>query len=170
MKVFQRIEVWILLLLAAGAGLFVLVTSRPVDPDELPLIRNAGPATGEKPALRRLMLERDHGNARLDIEVRVTNSHPKKQQLVPPFARLLNAAGKEVPAFFLPIEPPPTLDPQTTADVRLRFWLETSDLAGALTLELDGNSLPIKSPTPFDLTPLTNAKAVVVEGLDWAVK
>lgn len=159
-----------LLLLAAGAGLFVLKTSRPSDPEDVPLIQNAGPATGEKPSLRRLTLERDHGNARLDIEVRVTNPHPHKSQLVPPFARLLNAAGKEVPAFFLPIEPPPTLDPQTTADVRLRFWLETTDLAGALTLELDGTPLPIKSAKPFDLTPLTNAKAVVVEGLDWTVK
>lgn len=158
-----------LLLLAAGAGAFVLLTSRPTDPDEIPLLQNAGPAAADRaPQLRRIFLERDYGNARLDLELRVTNPHQKKHQLVPPFARLLNASGKEVEAFFLPIEPPPTLEPQTTADVRLRYWLEADDLKGALTLELDGTQLPIKSDLPFDLGTLENAKPVVMSGAPWA--
>lgn len=168
MKIFQRIEVWVLLLLAAGAGAFVLFTSRPADPDEIPLIQNAGPAAQDRsPQLRRIFLERDYGNARLDLELRVTNPHAKKNQLVPPFARLLNAAGKEVEAFFLPIEPPPTLEPQTTADVRLRYWLEAEDLKGALTLEIDGAPVPVKSAQPFDLSALENARPLVMEGGPW---
>ncbi len=170
MKVFQRFEVWVLLLLAAGAGVFVLLTSRPVDPDEIPLLQNARPAARDpSPRLLRVFLERDFGNARLDLELRVTNPHERKAQLVPPFARLLNARGKEVPAFFLPIEPPPTLEPETTADVRLRYWLEAEDLKGALTLELDGTQVPVKSDQAFDLDTLENAKPVLMEGAPWAV-
>jgi hypothetical protein len=170
-KVFQRIEVWVLLLLAAGAAVFVFLTSRPSDPDEIPLLSRAGPASADTaPRLRRIFLERDYGNARLDLELRVTNPHPRKEQLVPPFARLINAAGKEVEAFFLPMEPPPTLDPQTTADVRLRYWLEAEDLRGRLMLEVDGVQLPIKADTPVDLSLLENAKPTIVRGPPWTAE
>ena len=84
-----------------------------------------------------------------------------------PDVRLLNAAGKEVPPFILPVERPPTLEAQATADTRLRFWLEKADLGGSLTLEIRGQKLEVKNSTPFDLEKLENAKPKVWTSADW---
>ena len=158
MHFFQRTEVWIILLLASAAGAFVLFTSEPSNPDRLPTVANVGPATQEPTRITRRTLERDHGNARLDLDVRVTNSHESAKQLVPPFVVLKNANGREIPAFFLPIEPPPTLAPTTTAAVHLHFWLEAADLQNALTLTVDGQEIQVKGAKPVDLTGFENAK------------
>ncbi len=168
MKIFHRPEVWLLLLLAAAASIFVMLSSR--NSEELALIRNPIPATAEPATIRSRSLERDFGNARLDLEVRATNPSAKAAQLVPPFAKLTNASGREVPAFFLPIEPPPSLPPKTTADIRLRFWLEPEDFTGPLTLELNGQKLPVKSAKPFDLSRLENAKLTVLVGESWGLR
>ena len=105
-----------------------------------------------------LTLERDHGNARLDIDVRLTNPNARRLLLVAPAVRLLNAKGAEVPAFILPVEPPPELPPSTEATAKLRFWLEQEDLAGKLTLELVGTTLEVKPDKAFDLESLKNAE------------
>jgi len=163
MHLFQRTEVWIILLLASAAGAFVLFTSAPSGPDRPPAVANAGPATQEPARITRRTLERDHGNARLDLDVRVTNSHESAKQLVPPFAVLKSAAGREIPAFFLPMEPPPTLKPETTADVHLRFWLDAVDLQNTLTLTVDGQEIQVKGAKPVDLSGFENAKPAPLE-------
>lgn len=166
MKIFQRFEVWALLLLAAGAGSFVLLTQKPVEPE--PLISHAGPA---EPAARlqvkKCTVTRDFGNARLDIAVRMTNSLTKKLLLVAPAVRLLNAKGNEVPPFILPVEPAPELPPQTTADALLRFWTEKEDVAGPLTLIVQDEKTEIKSARPLDLEKLKNAEPRVFQPGDW---
>lgn len=167
MKVFQRIEVWVLLVLAAGATIFVFVTSRDGVERE-PAVTNTRPARPEaKLEVRGCTLERDFGNARLDLKLRLTNKRASRLHLINPAVRLLNAKGTEVPAFVLPVEPPPELPPQTTADVLLRFWLEKEDLAGKLTLEVDGESVEVKSDVPFDLDKLKNAVPQRLPVPDW---
>ncbi len=166
MKIFQRFEVWVLLLLAAGAGAFVLITSKDDGPE--PLITNAGPATPEaKLQVKKCTVTRDFGNARLDIAVRMTNAQSKKLLLVAPAVRLINAKGAEVPPFILPVEPPPELPPQTTADALLRFWAEKEDLQGALTLQIQDQKIEVKSARPFDLEALKNAEPRVFQPGDW---
>jgi hypothetical protein len=158
MSFLKRLEVWLLLILAAALGAVVLVQSTVSDPDE-PLIIDAAPAKADgKPALLSLTIERDHGNARVDIDVRLTNPNARRLLLVPPAVRLLNAKGAEVPAFILPVEPAPELPPSTEATAKLRFWLEQEDLNGKLTLELVGTTLEVKPDKAFDLETLKNAE------------
>lgn len=164
MRIFQRFEVW-LLLIAGGIAVWWALQAGP-GPAE------TGPATEAdttSPALllRRCTLVRDFGNARLDLEVRYKNAGPRPLYLQPPDVRLTNAAGKDVPPFILPVERPPSIEAQTTSDVRLRFWLEKADLSGPLTLEIRGQKLEVKNTTPLDLEKLENAKPKVWSGAEW---
>jgi len=167
MKLLQRPEVWVLLLLAAGATAFVYFTSAPEGPE--PLISNTTPAAAEaKVQVKKCTVVRDFGNARLDIAVRMTNKRSTKLLLVAPAVRLLNAKGTEVPPFILPVEPAPELPPQTTADALLRFWTEKSDFDGPLTLEIEGEKIALKSARPMDLEKLKNAEPKLLPpGGDW---
>jgi len=168
MKVFQRIEVWVLLVLAAGATAFVFITSRDGD-ERGPVVANAEPAKPDaRLEVRGGTLVRDFGNARLDLKVHLTNKRASKLLLINPAVRLLNAKGTEVPAFVLPVEPPPELPPHTTADVLLRFWLEKDDLAGKLTLEVDGESAEVKTSAPYDLGKLKNDEPQRLQVPGWS--
>ena len=162
MRIFQRFEVW-LLLIAAGIAILWSFSSAPIPAEESPEMSADAPLQ-----LRRCTLERDFGNARLDLEVRFKNSSPRPLSMQAPDVRLLNAAGKEVPPFILPIERPPTAEAQTTGDIRLRFWLEKADLTGPLTLEIRGEKLEVKNSTPLDLEKLENKKPKVWTSAAWA--
>lgn len=168
MKIFQRFEVWLLIILSAVA---MLVVFKPFSkPEAVGALKNATPAdesTKAAPLVHRLTLVRDFGNARLDIDVRLTNKHAKKLQLVAPAIKLLAGKDHQVPEFFLPVEPVPELPVKTTADVHLRYWLEKSDLAGKLTLQFEGEVVDLKSDKPFDLNQLKNAEPKVLGVGDW---
>ena len=71
------------------------------------------------------------------------------------------------PLFILPVERPPSIEAQTTGDVRLRFWLEKTDLAGPLTLEIRSQKLEVKNSTPLDLEKLDNARPRVWTSAEW---
>lgn len=163
MRIFQRFEVW-LLLLAAGVAVWWSFKADAPSAEEVPLAALNADASLQ---LRRCTLERDFGNARLDLEVRYKNASPRPLSMQPPDVRLINAAGKDVPVFILPTERPPTVEAQTTSDVRLRFWLEKADLAGSLTLDIRGQKLEVKNSTPLDLERLENAKPKVWTGTNW---
>src|SRR5205085_1836608 len=104
----------------------------------------------------RCILKRDYGNARLDIELRVRNDGPEKLLMRSPKVKLLTPKGGEIPSYFLPFDPVPEVAPNATEDVQLRYWLEAADLHGALTLEVDGKTLAIKSDAAFDLNSIKN--------------
>ncbi|HEY1048560.1 MAG TPA: hypothetical protein VGE39_02350 [Prosthecobacter sp.] len=163
MRIFQRFEVW-LLLIAAGVAVWFSFKADAPSPEDAPsaVLNPDAPLQ-----LRRATLERDFGNARLDLEVRYKNASPRPLSLQPPDVRLLNAAGKDVPVFILPTERPTSVEASTTSDVRLRFWLEKADLAGPLTLDIRGQKLEVKNSTPLDLEKLENAKPKVWTGADW---
>lgn len=163
MRIFQRFEVWLLLLLGGIAIWWAF--SPGTNPAE------TGPEAEMSPdaplQLRRSTLERDFGNARVDLEVRYKNASPRPLFMQPPDVRLINAAGKDVPPFILPVERPPSIEAQTTGDIRLRFWLEKADLAGPLTLEIRGQKLEVKNSTPLDLEKLENGKSRVWTSAEW---
>lgn len=155
MNLFKRIEVILLLLLAVGGAVWVLSGSSKGDVYDLdPQVQVGGESAENR--VQRCTLERDHGNARLDLEFRFQNQKPRKLTLQPPQVRLMTAAGKEVAPFFLPFEPQPEIAAGGSQDVRLRYWLEKSDLQGALILEVQSEKLDVKSAAPFDLEKLKN--------------
>jgi hypothetical protein len=166
MPLLKRLEVWILLALAAGTAAFVLLQDKS---DDKALISDAHAAPPQtQTALLGCTLERDYGNARLDLEVRMTNRHDQKLLLIKPAVRLLDGKNEDIPPFILPVERPPELAPHTEATAKLRFWLEQAQLNGALTLELDGERLVVKTAKPLDLSKLKNAQPKkFAAGQDW---
>ena len=168
MKIFQRFEVWLLIILSAVA---MIVVFKPFSkPEAAGPVTNATPADGsanQPPLVHRLTLVRDFGNARLDIDVRLTNKHAKKLQMIAPAIKLMAGKDRQVPEFFLPVEPLPELPAKTTADVHLRYWLEKADVAGKLTLQFEGESVDLKSDKPFDLNQAKNAEPKVLGAGDW---
>jgi hypothetical protein len=160
MSFFKRFEVWLLIVLSLGATVWVFTT----DSDPGSAIGDPQPISsiaGIEPVLKihRCTLERDFGNARLDLELRYQNASPRPLSLQPPDVRLLTADGKEVPPFILATEKSPQIPAQTAQDVRLRYWLEKSHLQGALTLEIRGEKAEVKSAAPVDLDGLENGKS-----------
>ena len=163
----QKPEVWILLVASLAIAFWAL------KPPHEPSSWDAGngsdglPAT-ENPKMQLLggELVRDYGNARLDLLVRLKNESIHPLRLTAPKVRLL-ADQREIPAFFLPAERPPEVAPKTTAEVKLRYWLEAGDLQKSLSLDVDGDSVPVKSAKAFALEPLENGQPVPLRGVDW---
>lgn len=173
MNLFKRIEVIILLVLAAGGAIWVLSNSRSADdePGADSAVSN-GTAHDEEPGankLHRCTVERDYGNARLDIEVRFGNRSTKKLVMQPPQVKLITDAGREVPPFFLPFDPVPEIPAGTTQDVRLRYWLEKADLKSGLKLVIGDERIDVKSATAFDLEKLKNKEPKVFPDANWSL-
>lgn len=165
MQLFKRIELWILLILLV-AGLAFVFTSHPKDND-------AGPdtvsAASEESALKvhRCVLKRDYGNAQLELEVKVRNDSPATLVLQSPAAKLLGAKGREIPSFFLPFQAQPEVPAKATQEVQLRYWLDAADLAGPLSLEVQGKAVEVKSSKPFDLNSVENSKEKAFTPSEW---
>ncbi len=169
MNFLKRIELWVLLAVIV-AGLVWVFTSSSSDEEEPDASDGATSSveTHEAPLkLHRCVLERDYGNARLDIELRVRNDSSDKLVLQAPKVKLLTDKGREVPSFFLPFDPVPEVAVKSTLDVQLRYWLDAADLQGALTLEVDGKTIPVKSTKAFDLVSMKNAEKKVLEPKEW---
>lgn len=167
MGVLKRFEIWLLLAVIAG-GLAWVFSSRQ-DADELPGDELAEVADQPERAvvLRRSVLRRDYGNARLDLELRVANAKAEKLVMGPPAVRLVAGRNREVPGFFLPFEALPEVAAHSKGEVRLRYWLEAGDLQETLTLEVNGEPLLVKDETPLDLAGFENGRDVVMEGTAW---
>ena len=166
MNLFKRVEVIFLLLLAAGGALWVLQDGQEPDEDA----KEDAASVGEPaPALliHRRVLERDADNARLDLDVRFANRAGRRLVLQSPDVKLLTAAGREVPFFFLPFETPPEIASGATQDAQLRFWLAKPDLGQALTLEIAGEKAEVKTAAAFDLQRMKNKEPVAFADADW---
>jgi hypothetical protein len=162
MPFFKRLEVWLLLGIGLAATLWVLL---PRDSDEdTPATTTEAPAESALSILR-CTLERDFGNARLDIELRCANPSPRPLLLTSPDVRLLDAEGGEIPFFILPASPVPQIPARASGDARLRFWLEKKHLTGPLNLEIRGVRAAVKGPAPLDLETLENRKPRTWSGL-----
>lgn len=165
MPFFKRIEVWVLLAVGAGLSWWAL---KPAE--ERPVRWETASAEAEptstRVTVRGALIERDYGNARLDLDVNVRNDGIHPLRLSPPKVRLL-ADGREVPPFFLPADRPPEVAPQSTSEVKLRYWLEGSDLQGPLVLDVEGEERLVKSATPYPLEKIANGEPVVLRGENW---
>ena len=150
-----RPELW--LLAAASIGLWLW--SRAPEPE--PIEPQRAPLNASQPALTldRCSLTRDYGNARLDLEITYHNSSPRPLILSPTVARLLDARGREVPAFILPAEKPPQVAARSRASCQLRFWLEADHLKQDLNLHLEGQQVRVKGPQPLALESLPNQQS-----------
>lgn len=164
MKWYQRIELWFLAAVVAGVLFFVL---GPGSPDAAASKDEKEHSTEAATVVHRRTLERDHGNARLDLDLSHTNTSTARLPMQPPGVRLMTGAGREVPPFFLPFSPPPEIAAGARQEVRLRYWLEKADLSGALTLEIEGRKIAVKSAAPFDLESLENKKPRSFTREDW---
>ena len=173
MNLFKRIEVIILLVLAAGGAVWVLSNSRSADDEQgADSAATGGAAHDEEPGankLHRCTVERDYGNARLDVELRFANRGTKKLVMQPPQVKLITDAGREVPPFFLPFDPAPEIPAGTRQDVRLRYWLEKADLQGGLKLVIGDERIEVKSPAAFDLEKLKNKEPRVFPDSNWSL-
>lgn len=168
MQALKRIELWVLLA-AILAGLIWVFSSGGDDEDAVtgqPSVATGSDA-GQPLKIHRCVLERDHGNARLDIELRVRNDSAEKLVMQPPRVRLLTGKGREVSAFFLPFDPLPEVAAGSSQDVQLRYWLEAADVQESLSLEVDGKTVAVKSAKPFDLNALKNAEKKVIDAGGW---
>lgn len=164
MAFFKRIEVWVLLLLGAGAAVWVFLDQPKLDGDPEPIEASETADAETALVIHRCTLKRDYGNALLDIELRYRNASPRTLVLQPPDVKLVTADGKEVPPFILAVEKPPQIAAQTAQSVRLRYWLESTHLSGALTLDIRGSKAEVKSAAPLDLTKLENQKSKTWQG------
>lgn len=167
MHFLKRIELWVLLaVVVAGLG-WVFLSSGGREEDV-----TAGGAVPLEDAkaplqLHRCVLKRDYGNARLDIDLRARNDGSEKLLMRSPKVKLLTAKGREIPSYFLPFDPVPEVPADSAQDVQLRYWLEAADLQGALTLEVDGKTLAIKSAASFDLNSMKNSDEKVIPAGAW---
>lgn len=175
MNWFKRVEVWVLLLASGGLAVWALKGGKGAGEEAFEAgWQTAASEGGSAGVARRLevlggSLERDYGNARLDLLVRVSNPGAHPLLMSPPKVRLLAGAQaeREVPPFFLPVERPPEVAAGGTSEAKLRYWLEAKDVEGPLVLEVDGVREPVKDATPFDLKALENGKARPVTGVAW---
>lgn len=155
-----------MLLLASGAALFWALSPTGDDGSWVGAPVTGEVAMGGRVSMLGAALERDYGNARLDLEVRVRNEGVHPLMMKAPQVRLM-AGEREVPAFVLPAERLPEVAAKTTSEVTLRFWLEAQDVKGALVLDVEGEKVPVKSAKAFDLTTLENGKPQALKGVEW---
>ena len=172
MNLFKRIEIIILLVLAAGGAAWVLSNSGSADDEPGADSAASSGAPHDDDArtankMHRCTVERDYGNARLDIDLRFANRGAKKLVMQPPQVKLLTDAGREVPPFFLPFDPVPEIPAGTTQDVRLRYWLEKADLQGGLKLVIGDERIEVKSAEAFDLETLKNKEPKGFTNTSW---
>ncbi len=153
---YKRIEVWLLILLSGGAALWVMKDRPAAEGDSEAIEASETEASAEALVIHRCTLERDYGNARLDLELRYRNASPRPLVLQPPDVRLLTSSGTEVPPYILPTEPPPQVPARTAQSVRLRFWLEEKHLQSGLALDIRGSRAEVKAGAPLNLKDLPN--------------
>jgi hypothetical protein len=167
MHLLKRIELWVLLAVVVAGLAWVFLSSG--SREEEVAVGGAVPLEDAKVPLQlhRCVLKRDYGNARLDIDLRVRNNGTEKLLMRAPKVKLLAAKGREIPSYFLPFDPVPEVPADSAQDVQLRYWLEAADLQGALTLEVDGKTLAIKSAAAFDLNSMKNSDEKVIPAGAW---
>lgn len=170
MNLLKRFELWVLLAVIL-AGLWFVFSPGDSGADGMEDAGSGSSAAGgSAPAplhLHRVGVERDYGNVRLDLDVRVRHEGTDKLTMQPPEVRLVSGSGREIPPFFLPFEPQPEISPGATQDVQLRYWLEAADLQNTLTLKVGERSLVVKSATPLDVETLKNGEKQTFTSAEW---
>lgn len=128
---------------------------------------------GPRFEIRGIALERDYGNARLEVEVVYENRRPSALTLQPPEVQLLAGSGEqqqEVADFFLAFQARERIAGRETGQAQLRFWLEAHHLQGPLVLRIEDHERTVKTAEPVDLESFDNRRKVQVRGGPWATR
>ncbi len=138
-KLFKRADFWILLLLVGGLAGYLLFSGKPV-------VTGAGDT---RFSIRKMSLKRDYGNFLAIFEVDYDN---REGEAFDPAveAKLWAGDGRMIPGYFLATDVREPVPAGKKAKRTLKYWLEASDLGGALALEIRGERLEVKSAVPFD--------------------
>ena len=156
MAFLKRPEVWILLLLSAAGIGYVLWSDGQRDDREGEKDPSTPSLAGETEAApsrfligeRRVSREGDHFI--LSLRVIYSPETAAGDQPLPAGeddVQLRDGDGTTVRRFFLPFDPPPSLESRPGAHVDLRFWLPLAQADGDLWLEWGGERLPVKEPS-----------------------
>ena len=164
MSVFKRPEVWVLLVLAiVGVGYVLTTGGGGGDEDG----GGGGASEGGKLRVDKVVLERDYGNARLDITVRYDNRGGGEFQVARPAVALVRGDGAEVDEFFLAGDFPEPVTAGREVEVLLKFWLKPEDLGGELTLRVQGDEAVVKGAGAFDRESVENQASVELKAGAW---
>ena len=156
MAIFKRFEVWLLLVLSiAGVG-YVLWSENQPDPDEGtdPIAPDPEKTEDKKRfKIREVRTVAEGANQVIEVELLGRNDTDQPEELILSEIRLLakyegDEEESELPSFFLPFDPPPTLAPKSESIVILKYWLEskTGMPNPLLRLEIDSESLKVRLP------------------------
>lgn len=177
MAFFKRPEVWVLLLLSVAGVAWVLWSDAERDRAVEEGSENAEEVAEEAAeedasarfAIHECRVSREEGHLIVTVRVATTS----EQALVEPLAleapavKLVTEDDTSVAPFFLPFDPPPSLDADAGAFADLRYWLPLGQASDALWLEIDGDRLPVKEAGEFVSDEFPEGTEVAVNGLDW---
>ncbi len=157
MKLYQRADFWILLLLVGGLAGYFVWPRPPVVPG----------GDGLRFSVGEMSLKRDYGNFLAAFEVDYDN---REGEAFDPAleAKLLAAGERVIPGYFLATGTREPVPAGEKAKLTLKYWLEAADLLGPLTLAIRGETLEVKSGAPFDgEAALENQATKSFEGAEW---
>lgn len=117
--------------------------------------------------LQSLTMRRQGGRAQLVITALWKQSGQSVVRLEAPLVVLRPANGTPVDSYLGPFLPEAVLSGRDPAIVALSWWIKAEDLAGAVFLEVSGQTLPVKSKTAFDFPALPENQTVPVSFPDW---
>ena len=118
--------------------------------------------------VKSLTAERAGDHLHLTLTTQVKNPAASALTLAPPAVQLL-ANGKAVEPFIAPGLEPVVLAPGAEAEAALHWWLAAAELSGALTLEIAGSRVVVKSAGAFALELLPDKQPVSLAFPNWKI-
>lgn len=175
MALLKRFELWLLLILIGG-GLFYVFNIENAGDEQgrAPITTNDpdGPDKPEPPprfTLQKTTITRDGDHFLAEITIRCRNEKEQALKLIPPGTRLMAAGGQEIPTFFLPFQPVIQVPKSSEADVTLRYWLNSDDINGPVSLLIESDTIPIKNGD-FEIESLPDKQSRSYTDTNWNSK
>jgi len=185
LKIFKRIEVWILLVLGAAGLVFVLLSrqeelgardpgergTRGEDPQRTvppPAdVRDSAFQAGGQLEVKGVRVNRTGREYLTEVGFSFDNQSEEPLQTFEE-AKLITASGKHLPAFFLAFTgAPPELPAGQKSDATVRFRLGSEDIIGELSLDIGGQRQQIKSARSFDPEAIASRDSKSFDSTEW---
>ncbi|MFN0128315.1 MAG: hypothetical protein ACKV19_16705 [Verrucomicrobiales bacterium] len=147
MNPLRRPELWLLLVLVAAGLVWVAVTQSGSRSPESFSRSADGSGMVDDLQVTRTQWTPDGTHRRLRVEFTAENRTTEALDVAPPSVRLLDAAGAEVPLFFVPGAFPPALAPGTRSASWIEFWLTEHQARDSMTLVVEGRRVLIAPAT-----------------------
>ncbi len=185
MKIFKRIEVWILLVLTVAGLVYVLLSRQEQLPtgatgqraprgDSSPSpaassapIQNSAFESGGRLEVTRVRVNRNGREYLTEVDFSYDNQAQKPLRTIEE-AKLITASGKHLPAFFLAFTgAPPMLPARQKSVATVRFQLGSEDIIGELNLDIGGQRQQIKSARSFDPEAIASRDSKSFDSTEW---